>query len=104
MLDRIQQQLDRLKESEAFGLWSCGAYFIAEDPQVCMVAASSFRALLAGDKTQVENAFINLWRSGSSRQAAQVFNCLQHAQHPRIKLPPVSAFSAIRMLTEAPWG
>ena len=94
MLDRIQQQLDRLKESEAFGLWSCGAYFIAEDPQVCMVAASSFRALLAGDKTQVENAFINLWRSGSSRQAAQVFNCLQHAQHPRIKLPPVSAFSA----------
>lgn len=94
MMQRIQQQLDRLQESEAFGLWSCGAYFVAEDPQVCMVAASAFRSLLAGEKTQVENAFINLWGAQSSRQTAQVLRCLQYAQHPRIKLPPVGDFSA----------
>ncbi|MGN0976224.1 MAG: hypothetical protein ACI4OL_09480, partial [Gemmiger sp.] len=54
LMDKIQAHLDRLKESESFGLWSCGAYFLSADAQVCEVAASTFKSLLAGDKTQVE--------------------------------------------------
>lgn len=101
MMQRIQQQLDRMQESEAFGLWSCGAYFVSEDPQVCMVAASTFRSLLAGEKTQVENSYINLWSIQGSRQTDQVLRCLQYAQHPRVKLPPVGAFKSQTVMPSA---
>ena len=61
LLGRIDEQLERIKSCESYGLWDSACYFIAENPETSLVAANTFKAIVAGEKTSVENSFINLW-------------------------------------------
>lgn len=61
LLDKIDEQLERIKACEAFGVWECAGYFIADDIQTSVVAANAYKALMLGDETDVENSFVNVW-------------------------------------------
>lgn len=45
LLDKIDEQLERIKACEAFGVWECAGYFIADDIQTSVVAANTYKAL-----------------------------------------------------------
>ena len=88
LLDKIDEQLKRIKECEAFGIWECAAYFIADDIQTSVVAANTFKALMLGDDTDVENSFVNVWGIKTPFQTEKVLEYMKYGIHPLIEVSP----------------
>jgi len=82
LIGKIEENLERLKQCEAFGLWECAAYFIADNIQTSVVGANAFRALMAGNNTAAQNAFVNVWTT----EIDSVVDYLKYAQHPVVRL------------------
>ena len=61
MLKRIEEQLVRVRESEDYGAYSCGAYFLSSKQESSILAANTYRALMLGEGSSVESGAINTW-------------------------------------------
>lgn len=83
LLAKIDQQLERISSSADFGLWNCACYFTAEDNRVAKVAASTFKAIMRGDKSAVEGSFINVWEQNNENLPI-IQQYLKKACHPLI--------------------
>lgn len=59
---KIDRQIERLRNSEAHGVWDCCGYFIANSNDTVIIAANSFQGLVTGDATSIEQSVINLWQ------------------------------------------
>lgn len=102
-LEQIDQQLQRVNSCENFGMWNCASYFITEDLSQAQIAASTFKSLMRGEGSFVEDAFINTWDSRDKMRLDEVKKYLQHLSHPRFdvgieigtKLPHVTPGSLI---------
>ncbi len=81
LLAKIEEQLERIKSSESFGMWNCSAYFIAEDKPAAKVAAGNFKALLRGENSSLEYAFINTW-SREKNDSIKFLEYLKKLYHP----------------------
>ena len=88
LLDKIDEQLKRIKACEAFGVWECAGYFVADDIQTSVVAANSYKALMLGDETDVENSFVNVWGIKTPENTERVLEYIQYGQHPIIEIEP----------------
>lgn len=87
LLGRIDEQLERIKKCESYGLWDSACYFIAESTETSLVAANTFKAIVAGEKTSVENSFINLWDNEfeNSDNSLMVMEYLRYGMHPKFR-------------------
>ena len=94
LMKKIDAHLERITACESFGLWTCAAYFVADDIQVCTVAANTFRALIAGDDSYLDNAYINTWDDTHSNSTAAVLHSIAYGMHPVIELPRSNMFDA----------
>lgn len=90
LLGRIDEQLERIKSCESYGLWDSACYFIAENPETTLVAANTFKAIAAGEKTSVENSFVNLWDNEfeNSTNSLMVMEYLRYGMHPKFRYLP----------------
>ena len=88
LLDKIDEQLERIKACEAFGVWECAGYFIADDIQTSVVAANAYKALMLGDETDVENSFVNVWGIKTPKNTERVLEYIQYGQHPLVEIAP----------------
>lgn len=88
LLDKIDEQLERIKACEAFGVWECAGYFIADDIQTSVVAANTYKALMLGDETDVENSFVNVWGIKTPENTERVLEYIQYGQHPLVEIAP----------------
>lgn len=86
LLKTIDEQLDRIQACESFGLWDCAAYFLAPEIQVSVLAANTYKALVSGDKSSVENAYINVWDTHNVNTPALV-RSLRYGMHPQLLIP-----------------
>lgn len=80
LLDRIDEQLERLKEGENYGIFASAAYFLAADPMISKMAASSYKGLVNGNCTHVESANINSWHDEYSVNIIKKY--LRKLHHP----------------------
>lgn len=94
LLDKIDEQLERIKECEAFGVWECAAYFIADDIQTSVVAANAYKALMLGDDTDVENSFVNVWGIKTPTQTQNVLEYMKYGIHPLVEIAPEMGFES----------
>lgn len=94
LMEHIDRQLDRIRECESFGLWSAAAYFISTDIQTTVIGASTLRALLAGDDTQIDRAFINTWNGTNSPYVGEILKSISNGRHPVIRLPRANQYDA----------
>lgn len=94
LLEKIDDQLERIKACEAFGVWECAAYFIADDIQTSVVAANTYKALMLGDDTDVENSFVNVWGVQTPTQTERVLEYMQYGQHPLIEIMPEMGYES----------
>lgn len=90
LLEKIDEQLDRIKNCESYGLWESACYFISDKPETSLVAANTYKALVAGEKTSVENSFINLWNNEfeNSEKSLMIMDYLRYGVHPSFKYFP----------------
>ena len=89
---KIDQQLERVKNCEAFGLWDCAAYFMSDDVQVSVVAANAYKALMLGEGTGVENSYVNVWDSQNENTPA-VIDYVRFGHHPLAVIAPEKGYS-----------
>lgn len=87
MMEQVEQQISRLKESKAFGVWECAAYFISEEKVNAGHAANAFRALLLGDKSTSEQSYVTEWNGNQGNtQTDGVLEHLRLVSHPRFQV------------------
>ena len=84
LLERIDEQLERVKKCEDVGTFSFGAYFISNNAAVNEIAASTYNALMRGEKSSIECSFINTWYYGRDNRIVQKY--LEKLSHPLFKL------------------
>ncbi len=89
LMDKIEENLQRITQCEAFGLWRCAAYFISSDIQTAVVAANAYRALMAGDNTAVESTYINQWSLKEEQNTKEVLKYISLLAHPQFLLNPL---------------
>ena len=80
LLERIDEQLERLKEGENYGVFAAAAYFLSSNPMATKMAASSYKGLINGNYTHVESAHINSWQDETSVRIIKKY--LRKLQHP----------------------
>ncbi len=104
LLKKIDEQLDRIKSCEAYGLWNSACYFIANNTEVSLVAANTYKALVAGEQTSVENSFINLWGNEyeNAAKSLTVLDYLRYGVHPRFTYHPPQAEAGYSAQTVTP--
>jgi len=91
VLKNLDDQLERIKSCEAFGLWESSAYFIADEIQVSIVAANTFKALVSGDTSNVENAYVNIWNQHNP-VTKNLVEYMRYCKHPLINVTGVNGF------------
>ncbi|WP_459479212.1 ATP-binding protein [Clostridium saccharoperbutylacetonicum] len=89
LMEKIDEHLERIKLCESFGLWECACYFISQDIQTAVVAANTYKALMAGNQSGVENSFVNLWSIKDGENTKKVLEYLKYCVHPRIRISSV---------------
>lgn len=83
LIKTIDMQLERIRDCESFGVWDCAAYFLSEKIQVSVMAANTYKALVAGDSSSVEDSYINVWDIRNSERE-KVAKYLRYGLHPQI--------------------
>lgn len=59
---KIDCQLERIKECENYGMYNCGVYVLADDYSSAVSASVSFRSIMRGEESSAEASYINVWR------------------------------------------
>lgn len=62
LMDRIDEQVKRLRGCEDFGMFDTCAYFAAKEYSIAVTAASAFKSLTRGENSSVESSAVNIWR------------------------------------------
>lgn len=80
LMSCIDQQLERIRSSECFGMFGAAAYFIAPNQATAQTAASMYKALLSGHGSHIENSHINTWtrKSPDFNVVQSSLRCLRH--------------------------
>lgn len=89
-LDLLEQQMKRLEEGAALGLWEFAAYVLSEDPATANNVAHSYLALTQGEDSFISQASVNLWRGDLPGESAADTICsyLRDLRHPIFALNP----------------
>ena len=82
-LEIIENQIKRVEESVALGMWEFASYIISDNPVVANNVAHMYLALTQGEESYVTNAAINLWDGQEDKDEAQtILANVQKLQHP----------------------
>lgn len=83
MMEKIDAQLKRIRSCETFGLWEFSGYFLADDVATSVVAANTYKALMSGEESDIENSFINTWTGNrESEKCRLMLDFLKRGNHP----------------------
>lgn len=85
LLQRIEEQLKRVREGEDYGAYSCGAYFLSGKQDSSLLAASTYRALMLGEGSSVESGAVNFWNEPEVITPMKEY--LRRFAHPVFALP-----------------
>lgn len=81
LLEHIENQLKRVKESEDYGCYNCAAYFLSSTQSTALLAANTYRALMVGEGSSVESGAVNVWKNNEA-EVAQLREYLKRFMHP----------------------
>lgn len=87
LLDRVEEQIKRLRACQDFGLFDFGAYFIADERAVAEAAAANYQALMRGENSSIEASALNTW---SGADADKIMSALRRFSHPSVLIPDFS--------------
>lgn len=90
-LELLENQMKRLDQSSALGMWDFAAYVISEDQNVASNVAHSYLALTQGETSYMSCAAINIWRGDlgeESGDAKELYGYLRELRHPIFGLNP----------------
>lgn len=95
LMKQIEEQINRIKQWESYGLWESCAYFFSDDMAVSVEAATAYKAIMTGDKSAVESAHINIWDGSNNMMKSNIDNIFRHVSHlvhPKAELQVTDQF------------
>lgn len=102
LLERIDEQIVRVRECEDFGLFSAAAYFTAPRQEDAVAAASAYKSIMRGENSSVESSAMNVWEDCEPIEIDEntisvntlkhngftnILNYLKRFYHPTFALP-----------------
>ena len=94
LLERASEQLERFKLSESYGMWECCGYFMSESPNNAVLAASTYKALMTGNTSNVESAHINFWGANQKNSISSIMKYISSFMHPVAEIPARDGYSS----------
>lgn len=91
-LEILDEQMKRLEQSTALGLWDFSAYVLSENPTIANNVAHAYLSLTQGEKSYLTNAAINFWNGNlveEGESSKEICNYLKQLRHPVFALNPV---------------
>lgn len=86
-LEVIRNQVKRLDESAALGMWDFSAYVISDSSKVAADVAHNYFSLTQGEESYMTAAAIHLWDGQRERdKALPILESIQKIQHPVFSL------------------
>lgn len=80
LLDRIDEQIKRMRSCEDFGMFDTCAYFAAREYDVVVAAASAFKSITRGENSSVESSAVNVWKE--AEDVGYIKDYLMRFYHP----------------------
>ncbi len=90
-LELLENQMKRLEQSTALGMWDFAAYILSEDQNTANNVAHSYLALTLGEDSYMSKSAINLWRGNVVEEkdaAKEICNFIRKLRHPIFALNP----------------
>ena len=84
LMSIIDQKIKRLNAGSSQGMFAVSAYFSAPELQSVNSAASIYKAIITGDKSQIESSVINSWRGNEKYKSLKKY--LANLCHPLFQL------------------
>ncbi len=86
LLAKIDEQITRIRTWESFGLWECCSYFFSQNIETSVLAATTYKALMTGETSGIENAHVNIWQANTIEQRnniKNIFDSVTRLIHPK---------------------
>lgn len=80
LLERIDEQIKRMRSCEDFGMFDTCAYFASKDYDVAIAAASAFKSLTRGENSSIESSAVNVWKD--EEDVGYIKDYLMRFYHP----------------------
>ena len=87
ILEKIDAHLKRIDECEASGVWGCASYFLSDSPETVEIAAGTYKALMMGQHSGIENSAINFWDRHAPDKRDAVRKYITNFLHPVLRYP-----------------
>lgn len=91
-LETLEEQMKRLDQASALGLWDFAAYVLSEDHSIANNVAHAYLALTQGEVSYLSQASVNVWRgdtdSVQSEAAEEICKYLRTLRHPVFGFSP----------------
>lgn len=97
LLEKIESQLNRIKNSESFGMFATAAYFMAPNHILAEMAASAYKGIVSGTNTALETAAVNTW--DRSNGIAKISDYLKLLWHPVFQLDSKNQVTPASMIS-----
>lgn len=84
-LTLLEEQMKRLDQSSALGMWDFAAYVVSEDPNVAQNVAHTYLALTQGNESYMSHSAINLWKGNVPNEedaAKEIVDYIRDLRHP----------------------
>ncbi len=88
-LELLEEQMKRLEQSTALGMWDFAAYVLSENYDVANNVAHSYLALTLGEESYMSKSAVNVWRGcvEEEREAAkEIVDYIRELRHPLFAL------------------
>lgn len=80
LLDRIDEQIKRMRSCEDFGMFDTCVYFVAKEYDVVVAAASAFKSITRGENSSIESSAVNVWKE--AEDVRYIKDYLMRFYHP----------------------
>ena len=84
-LDLLENQMERLEQSTALGMWDFAAYVLSEEYDVANNVAHSYLALTLGEDSYMSKSAINVWKGNVEEEkevAKEMAGYIRELRHP----------------------
>lgn len=84
-LDLLENQMERLEQSTALGMWDFAAYVLSEEYDVANNVAHSYLALTLGEDSYMSKSAINVWKGNVEEETAvakEIAGYIRELRHP----------------------
>lgn len=88
-LDHLEEQVKRMDQATALGMWDFAAYVVGEDYNTVTNVAHTYLALTQGDSSFLSQSAVNVWRGDiaeRSQRAKEIVAYLRQLRHPKFDL------------------